>query len=446
MDGSVNSDRPPAPPSASSAVPGPMQTGRSNRTLSIVIAYSRLPLPMTRADQMTVAHLIAFLAGRGHAVDLFVLDNGEPITPEQRAWLEAHCRSVRIFRHGPLDHVISTLAGLALGRPLQIGWFTNARQIRAVRRALDAADVGYCYYIRSAETMRGAGAPAGGRGRPATFLAMQLSQSLNTRRMARHYRNMRERVLYTVESRLVRGYEARVWRGFTRTVLIGRNDVEEIRAACRERGLAEIDNVVFGPHGVDIRRFSPRGGEEEPFTLVFNGVLRTYTNVDAIIWFAGEAWPLIAAAEPRARLLVVGRDPRPEVRALAQIPGITVTGEVPDPADYIARAAVCINPVRAGAGMQNKLIEFMAMAKAVVATPVANEGIGAAPGEHLVTAEIPREFADAVLALLADPARRRELGRAGREFIERNWTWEAHFLKLEAAMIEALGEEAAAAG
>ena len=373
-------------------LPKVMRVEPAPRPFAIAIAYSRLPLPMTRADQMTVAHLISFLAARGHAIDFYALDNGEEISAEHRAWIGDVCRSVHIFPHGPVRRVMGALGGLLRGLPLQVGWFSNRAQTRAVRAGLGSADIGYSYYIRSAETMRGLGRSRRRAEGPGTFLAMQLSQALNTRRMA-----------------------------------------------CRDRGLPEIDNVVFGPHGVDVDRFAPRTDiAEEPFTLVFNGVLRTYTNVHAIVWFAENVWPLVRAGEARAKLLIVGRDPRPEVLALAALDGVTVTGEVPDPADYIARAAVCINPVQVGAGMQNKLIEFMAMRKAVVATTVANEGIRATPGDHLVIADDARSFANSVLALLADPARRDRLAEAARAYILKSWTWEAHFLTLEAAMLDAL--------
>lgn len=425
-------------------LPKVMRVEPAPSTFAIAIAYSRLPLPMTRADQMTVAHLISFLAARGHAVDFYALDNGEEISAEHRAWIEEVCREVRIFPHGPVRRLLGVAAGLLRGRPLQVGWFSNAAQTRAVRAGLQNVDIGYSYYIRSAETMRGLGRSRGRASGPVTFLAMQLSQALNTRRMAAHYRNLKERLLYAVETRLVQNYEPRVWSDFTRTVLIGQQDVDEIASACRDRGLPEIDNVVFGPHGVDVDRFAPRTDiAEEPFTLVFNGVLRTYTNVHAIVWFAENVWPLVQAGEPRAKLLVVGRDPRPEVVALGALDGVTVTGEVPDPADYIARAAVCVNPVQVGAGMQNKLIEFMAMRKAVVATSVANEGIRATPGDHLVIADDEKAFADAVLALLADPGRRDRLAAAARAYILESWTWEAHFLALEAAMLAALEDSSA---
>ena len=176
-------------------LPGVMDVAPAPRKLRIVFAYSRLPLPMTRADQMTVAHLIAFLAARGHDVDFITLDDGEKISPEHLAWLEDRCRTVRIVPHGAMSQLVSTLAGLALGRPLQVGLFTSSRQIRAVRQALASADIGYCYYIRSAETMRGAGRSRARSDGAVTFLAMQLSQALNTRRMAAEYRNPLQKLI-----------------------------------------------------------------------------------------------------------------------------------------------------------------------------------------------------------------------------------------------------------
>ena len=153
----------------------------------------------------------------------------------------------------------------------------------------------------------------------------------------------------------------------------------------------------------------------------------------------------IRAQRPDARLYLVGRDPPPAVKALDGRDGITVTGTVPDPADWMARAAVCVAPIRAAAGLQNKLLEYLAMAKAVVATAAANEGIGAVPGRDLVTADEPEAMAGAVLALLADPVRATALGEAGRRFIVASWTWEAHFYSLEAAFLEAIDETRGAA-
>jgi glycosyltransferase involved in cell wall biosynthesis len=433
------------PPDGVMRLPRAMSLPRAARSLRILFVYSRLPLPMTRGDELTVAHLLEFLHARGHHVDLVTLDAGQTIDPAHRAWLESRCRRLEILPQGRLRSALSALAGVPSGRPLQIGWFRNAAQLRAVSRALAAEpyDVAYGYYIRSAETLRHVRhrQPAG----PATFLALQLSQYLNTKRLAATTGSPLQRLVFGLESRLVRRYEARVWRDFTRTVLIGPSDLEAVREACRAEGVPEIDNALFGPHGVDTERFAPRPGiPVEPGSIVLSGAMRYAPNAQAALWFAGEAWPRIRAARPDARLYLVGRDPPPAVKALDGRDGIVVTGTVPDPADWMARAAVCVAPIRAAAGLQNKLLEYLSMAKAVVATRAANEGIGALPGRDLVTADEPESTAEAVLALLAEPARAASLGEAGRRFIVASWTWEAHFYKLEAAFVAAADDRARA--
>lgn len=417
-----------------------MNVAQAPRRLRMAIIYGRQPLPMKRADQMTVAHLISYFAERGHTIDLFTLDTDpEQPTPAQRAWLEAKCRTVDIVRHGAARRAAGAMLAFLRGRPLQIGWFSNAAQQAHVRRRIAAGeyDVAYTYYVRSAEVARGIAPARDVAARPATYLAMQLAQSLNTKRIFERSTKLRDKIIYGFEHRAIRRYEARIWSDFTRTVLIGKNDVSEIRDACREYGLPEIDNHLLCAHGVDVDRFRPRPEDEEERTLVFSGVMTTNTNVEAVTWFVRNCWERVKAAVPGAKLYIVGRNPQPSVVALGRDdPAITVTGEVPDPADYIAKATVCINPMQAGAGMQNKLIEYLASAKAVVATSVANEGILATPGEHLVVADAPEEFAEATIALLNDPQRRAALGGRARTYIENEWTWARFFEELEADMLE----------
>jgi glycosyltransferase involved in cell wall biosynthesis len=422
-------------------LPPSMDVLPANHRLRIALVCSRLPLPMTRADQLTVAHLISFLAARGHALDLFTLDTGEEPTPQQMAWLDQRCRQLLVFRQSRARSILGLIGAVVVGKPMQVGWFTNRAHIHAVRQAISFRqyDVAYAYYIRSAEALR-AVCPADATpdlGHPPTILGMQLSQSLNTRRLAQNSGRLRDKIIYALEQGLVRRYEANIWRDFFRTVLIGEKDAEEIRLACRERSLPEINNYVLSPHGVDTSRFRPRSDiDPDPATLVFSGVMRTNTNIHAITWFAKNCWPRIRAEIPGARLLIVGRQPAPEVIHLGDLDrAITVTGEVPDTAEYIARATICINPVQIGAGMQNKLIEYMACGKAVVTTPVANEGIHAISGTHLLEAGGPEAFADAVVALLRNPEMRAALGKGAREHIQRYWTWEKMFFPLESEML-----------
>ena len=416
-------------------VPRPMRLEPAPRRLEILFLYSRPPLPMTRGDELTVSHLLEFLHSRGHQVDFVTLiEAGHTMRPEHEAWLRSRCRTVELIPHSLKRSAPRAVQGWLAGRPFQIGLLLSPTQLARVR-ALVAAnhyDMAYAYYIRSAEALR-----AASRAQPqlTTFMALQLSQTLNTERLAKTAATPWDRLFYRFETERMAAYEARLWQDVTRTVLIGEKDRAAIAAACRAQGQPEIDNVVWGPHGVDVTQFQPRPEAEEADTVVMSGVMRYAPNVEAALWFAQQVWPLVRAKLPAARFFLVGRDPAAAVQALDGQNGITVTGTVEDPADWIARATVCVAPIRAAAGLQNKLLEAMAMAKAVVATPVANEGIRAPEGEALLLAQDTGPFAERVLALLGDAAMRQRLGVAARAFVEAKWTWEGPFLELEQAFL-----------
>ena len=421
--------------------PKPMCVKRTGRPLRIAVVYSRNPLPMRRADQMTVAHLLAFLHARGHEVDLYCIETGGKADAADAAWVATHCRNVRCYRHDLLSIARGLFQVPLRLLPLQVGLFLNPAQACDLRKRIaeGAYDVVYTYYLRSAEAAVGLGRPRCGDKGPVTFLALQLSQTLNTRRIAENAPNLFYKLLYNIECRLMARYEAQVWRHFTRTVLIGHKDVEAIQQTCREERLPPIDNYVLVAHGTDIDRLAPRIDiAERPDHIVFTGVMRTPTNIQAVQWFASKVWPLLRAKRPNATWSIVGREPSSEVRRLGMLRGVTVTGTVDDPSMLVAEAVVCINPMQAGGGMQNKLIEYLANGKATVATSVANEGIGAVNGKHLLIADTPQQFCDEILMLLDDSSRRAQLGAAARKFVVEHWTWEANFLKLEDEFYRAL--------
>ena len=429
---------------ATGRFPAVMAVEKAARPLRIAVVYSRIPLPMRRADQMTVAHLLGFLKARGHKVDLYCINAGAVSEEADFAWLGKNCSRVHLYPHDVFSIAAGVLKALCGRIPFQVALFSHAKQRRDLKAQIAARsyDVVYTYYFRSAEVSRDltpSPAKLNERRGPVSFLALQLSQTLNTVRIAENAPNLFLKLFYCIESCLVGRYESRIWQHFTRTVLIGKCDVEEIQRTCRRLGRPLIDNYVYGAHGTDISRFAPRPDvREKPFSLVFSGVMRTPTNINAVVWFAEKVWPLVRAACPQAVWTIVGREPSFEVKNLGALPGVRVTGTVADPAVYISEASICINPMQAGGGMQNKLVEYLACGKPVVATSVANEGVGAAPDEHLLVADEPEAFAEAVIRLLRDEALRRSLGKAARSFAQSHWTWEAHFLKLENDFYQAL--------
>lgn len=394
--------------------------------MKILVVASRPPWPPRMADAMTVDRLIRYLVTRGHEVDLACFVEDTAAERELREGLGAVCNRIESVRLPSWRSYLSTALGLPGRAPMQVQYY-RSRAMRARIASLVAAkgyDVVYTHLIRMAEYTR--------RLRVPKALGMQISQALNLSRMVEHVRDPLRGLFYRIETAKVRPYEADVAADYDRVFLCGPSDVEAI---ARTRPLP---NAVVCPHGQEVPELERvRAGAREPGAIVITGVMSTYTNVDAVTWFAKEIFPRVRAELPQARFWIVGRSPQRAVRALAAQPGIEVTGEVPDVADWLCRARVAVAPLRIGAGMQNKIVQAMACELPVVATSVANEGIGATGGEHLLVRDEPEAFARAVTDLLRDEASAMRLGRAARRYVEQHWTWEALFARLERSLLEA---------
>jgi glycosyltransferase involved in cell wall biosynthesis len=150
-----------------------------------------------------------------------------------------------------------------------------------------------------------------------------------------------------------------------------------------------------------------------------------YPNAQAVVQFCAETLPLLRARRPGLRFFIVGADPSRAVRRLARLPGVVVTGAVPDVRPFVQRAVATVVPLRIARGTQNKILESLAMGVPVVASPLAAAGVNAGPGEHLLTAERPEDYCAAILRLIDDPPLRERYARAGRERMLTHHDWRA---------------------
>jgi glycosyltransferase involved in cell wall biosynthesis len=289
---------------------------------------------------------------------------------------------------------------------MQVAYYRSPEMVRRLREriARESYDLVYVHLIRMAEYLRGMSLPK--------VIGLQISQALNLSRMVENVKDPARRLFSRTETRTVRPYEAELCRDFDRVFLVGARDVEELAKT------APVENAVVQPHGQDVpppARLD--AAAREAGSIVMSGVMATYTNVNAATWFAREIFPRVERAVPGASFWIVGRHPQRDVLALARPPRVVVTGEVPDVYDWLLRAEVGVAPLRIGAGMQNKLVQAMASALPVVATGVANEGIGATPDAHLLIRNVAEGFADAVVGLLRDGEARGRRGGAARRFV-----------------------------
>lgn len=178
------------------------------------------------------------------------------------------------------------------------------------------------------------------------------------------------------------------------------------------------------PTGVDLEYFRPSAAPENPRKLVFTGSMDWLANEAAILHFADRVLPFILRTHPDVTLTVAGRDPTEKLRRLARVnPHIQLTGTVADVRPYIEEAAVYVLPLQVGSGTRLKVFEAMAMGKAMVSTRIGAEGLPVVSGEHLLLADKPAEFAAAVVRLLGDIPRRRQVGQAARRLVESGCGW-----------------------
>ena len=257
-------------------------------------------------------------------------------------------------------------------------------------------------------------------------------------------RRHRPRTVLTLHNVLARQYQlpggwavsrAARWRAALKAWLLRDLDaryaprfdaVITVSALDRERLLTRLPAgrppVTVVDNGVDVEALQPLPPAPEP-VLLFLGTLGYEPNMDAAQFFTAEVLPRVRAAVPAARLVIAGQHPAPSVLALAQQPGVRVLGAVPEVTPLYAQAQVVVVPLRAGGGTRLKILEALALGRALVSTPVGCEGLDLEAGRHLVVAEDAAALAEAVVALLRDPARRAALAAAGRARVVARYAW-----------------------
>jgi sugar transferase (PEP-CTERM/EpsH1 system associated) len=231
---------------------------------------------------------------------------------------------------------------------------------------------------------------------------------------------------YFLEGVKLRRYEKKLGRTFDECMVVASGEKKVLDTY----GLTTPITII--PNGVDLDFFVNTQTSYDPHSLVFLGKMDYYPNVDAVEYFCRDILPRIQQEIPQVRFTIVGRDPSRRVRQLARLPAVSVTGAVPDVRPYLQNAAVSVAPLRVARGMQNKVLESMAMQVPVVASSRAFEGIDAIAGEHLFVADTLQDFAAKIVTLLRDPALRQCIAQAGRQRIEACYTWPASLQRLDA--------------
>lgn len=386
--------------------------------MKLLVLLSRFPYPLDKGDKLRAYYQLRELARR-HEICLFALSD-EPVTAEALAAVQPLCRGGLVVRRLRRPGIARNMArALATGLPLQVGYFYDARAQRQLDSLLRdfRPDHVYCQLIRMAEYLR----PHQGQV-PMTLDYMDVFSAGMARRATQA--PAWQRPVLALEARRLLAYEAEVFDWFAHCTIISDQDRQLIQHPRR----AEISIVL---NGIDTGFFRPQPEAVKEYDVLFCGNMSYHPNVDAACFLADAVMPLVRQRHPAARLLVAGTTPAPRVQALASA-HVQVSGWVPDIRAAYAAARVFAAPMRVGTGLQNKLLEAMAMSLPCVTTPLANNALGGRDGHELRVAADATAVAAAIADLLADPAAAAEMAAHGHDFVQQRYDWAGATARLEA--------------
>lgn len=381
---------------------------------SVLFLCHRLPWPPDKGDKIRSYHVLRRLAAQYRVyLGSFVDD---PDDWQHLAAVEAVCAGVCVRPLRPWPMRARAAAALVRGEPLTVGVYRDRVLQRWVDRlvAEKKVDAALCFSSGVAPlVMRHANLR-----RVMDFVDVD---SDKWRQYADSHTGLKRR-LYRREARTLAAFERTVAQQFDASVL-----VSESEAAFFRREVPDAAANVFGiANGVDAGHWDPQEEYPSPFApgeraLVFVGAMDYRANVDAVEWFAHAVWPRVRARRPDARFVIVGSKPTPNVRALGELAGITVTGRVKDVRPYLAHAHAVVAPLRIARGIQNKVLEALAMEKVVLATPQAWEGIADFAGRQGCIDDSPEVLASEALRWLE--AAQPERVPAARAMVRERFDW-----------------------
>ena len=399
------------------AQPGLSPARNGSAMANVLYLVHRLPYPPNKGDKVRSYHVLRHLAAQ-HKVFLgtFVDDpDDQQHVPTLGTW----CADVLALPLHPKLARAASLAGLLTGEALTLRYYRDSRLQRWVDRTVREAAIDAIVVFSS--SMAPYAEPHGAV--PMLLDLVDVDSAKWTAYAEAHRGPLAW--LYGREGRRLLAYERAAAARAQRTFLVTDNEAGLFRSLAPE----VADRVEVSCNGVDAEHFTPDPARASPFAsgerpLVFTGAMDYWPNVDAVCWFAEAVLPQLRARWPGLRLHVVGRSPTPAVRALAG-EAVAVTGTVPDVRPYLQHAAVVVAPLRLARGVQNKVLEAMAMGRPVVAAASCVAAVDARPGEELLPAAEVDDYVQQIDLLLQQPQRAEQVGAAGRACVLQRYSWTA---------------------
>jgi len=394
--------------------------------MKILYLCHRFPFPPKRGGKIRPFNMIRHFSSAGHEVTVASLARS-PDEAREGAGIASYCTRYEMAEVRTPVQVVRMLLRVPTPTPSSMGFFFSPALAQRVREQLarERFDLIFVHCSSVAQYV------ASVRGIPKIldFGDMDSQKWLEYAR----YKPFPLSAGYWLEGRKLAREERRLAGRFDLCTATTRAEWETLEGY---RTGAATD---WFPNGVDNAYFAPTADPYDADTICFVGRMDYYPNQECMLDFCARTLPLVRVRRPNVKLLIVGADPSPAVKKLGEMPGVSVTGPVPDVRPYLLRSALMVAPLNIARGTQNKILESMASGVPVVAGRAAAGGVDAVPGEHFVVASTPEEHAQAILRILGDPAERRRLAAAGRERMLSHHAWDRSMQRLDRIIDRCLG-------
>ena len=386
--------------------------------MNILYLCHRFPYPPKRGGKIRPFNMIRHLGAQGHRVTVCSLARSEAEAEEGRG-IAPHCAA---FEMGMVREPVQwarMIVRLPLLTPSSMGYFYSPELAAHVRRLLASQrfDLIFVHCSSVAQYVE----HVQGIPKILDFGDMDSQKWLEYA----NYKPFPLSLGYTLEGSKMLWAEKRLARRFDLCTATTRAEWQTLQ----DYGTGAATD--WFPNGVDAQFFSPTDGAYDADTISFIGRMDYYPNQECMQRFCDQVWPLVREQRPGMKLLIVGADPSPAMRALGQRPGVTVTGSVPDVRPYIRGSALMVAPLAIARGTQNKILEAMAMGVPVVTSSAAAGGVDAEADKHLLVADTAPQIAQAVLRITGNPEERARLAQSGRERMLSHHAWPQSMRRLD---------------
>lgn len=387
--------------------------------MNILYLCHRFPFPPKRGGKIRPFNMIRHLTARGHQVTVCSLARS-PQEAEEGQGIASHCSTFQMGHVKEWIQVARMIVRLPVLTPSSMGFFYSTELDEHVQGLLESKNWDLIFVHCSS-------------------VAQYVEHVKDTPKILDfgdmdsqkwfEYANYKPFPLslgYRFEGAKMLAAEKRLARRFDLCTATTRAEWETLNA------YGTGADTSWFPNGVDADFFCPIDEPYDPDTISFIGRMDYYPNQECMSRFCAQTWPLLKSWRPSLKLLIVGADPTPAMRKLGELPGVTVTGSVPDVRPFIRKSALMVAPLNIARGTQNKILEAMAMGVPVVTSSIAAGGVDAESVTHFLVADTPQDYAQAIKGILDNPIERSRLATAGRKRMLSHHAWPRSMERLDA--------------